>query len=68
MRNSGGDPAGDTDHVLDLGWGTAKSSAISLSPSPALEAIDEVLDTGSAVYDQRLPEGLSRTTSTSAAA
>lgn len=60
MKSSGGEPEGDTDHVLDLGGRHAEVGGYDRDAVAGLETINEVLDSRAAMNDEPLSERLSR--------
>jgi len=57
MKNSGGEPEGNADDVLNLGRWHTKVAGDVREAIAGLEAIHEVLYARPTVNDQRLPEG-----------
>ena len=65
-KNSSGEPEGNADYVLYLlGWHAEVVSDLGEAVA-GVEAIDEILDTGPAVNDERLTKRLLGATMTSA--
>jgi len=60
MKNSGGTPQRDADDVLSLDHRDVEISGDVFQAVPGLKAVNEILDPGSAVYNDRLAERLVR--------
>ena len=60
MKSSDGEAEGNPDHVLHLLGGDGEVAGDRGEAVAGLEAVDEILDARSAVYDERLAERLAR--------